>query len=114
MGNLTGKSKHKVKVGNHLYKNMILALTIVRRGEHKCSIMEMYLKLKNQQIKIILFVYRLVYWNHMVILNWKSTVCANTKEKNKPKHNTNVSHQIIMGGGEEGWKDLKKSKVKNN
>ena len=81
----------------------------------------MYLKLKDQKIKIILFVYRLVYWNHIVILNWKSTVCTNTKEKKKPKHNTNVSHQVTTGKKkkkkEEGGKDLKKQttkKIKDN
>ena len=104
MENLIGKGKYEVKVGNHLYKNMILTLAIVRRGEHKCSIFEMDFKLKDQQLKTILFVYRLVYQNLMVISNWKSTICTNTKEKNKYKHNTNVSHQITTGKKEEGWK----------
>ena len=69
MENLIGKGKYEVKVGNHLYKNMILTLAIVRRGEHKCSIFEMDFKLKDQQLKTILFVYRLVYQNLMVISN---------------------------------------------
>ena len=48
MEKLTSKGKHKVKVGNHLHTNMILKLATVRRGEHKCRILKMHLKLKDQ------------------------------------------------------------------
>ena len=51
----------------------------------------------DQQLKIILFIYRLVYQSLMVTSNWKSTICTNTKEKKKFKHNTNVSHRITTG-----------------
>ena len=41
---LTSKGKHIIKVGNHPPTNMILKPAIVRRGEYKCRILEMYLQ----------------------------------------------------------------------
>ena len=54
MEKLRGKGKHTVEVGNHPHTNMISKPAIVRRGEYKCRILEMYLKLKDQQLKTIL------------------------------------------------------------
>ena len=61
MEKLTSKGKHTVKVGNHPHTNMISKPAIVRRGEHKCRILEMHLKLKDHQLKTISFIYRLLY-----------------------------------------------------
>ena len=36
MRNLTGKTKPKVKAGNHPYTNMTSKLATIRRGKHKC------------------------------------------------------------------------------
>ena len=69
MEKLTGKGKHTVKVGNRPHTNMISKSSIVRRGEHKCRILKMHLKLKDQQLKTILFIYRLLYQNLMVTAN---------------------------------------------
>ena len=69
MGKLTSKGKHTVKVGNHPHRNMISKPAVVRRGEHKCRILEMHLKLKDQQLITILFIYRLLYQNLMVTAN---------------------------------------------
>ena len=60
MGKLTGKSKHAVKAGNHIHTKMISNSAIVRRG-YKCRILEMYLKLSDQQLKIVLDTCRLLY-----------------------------------------------------
>ena len=54
MGKLTSKGKHTVKVGIHPHTNMISKPEIVGRGEHKCRILEMHLKLRDQQVKILL------------------------------------------------------------
>ena len=88
MEKLTGKGKHTVKVGNHPHTNMISKPAIVRRGEYKCRILEMDLKLKDQQLKTILFTYRLLYQNLMVTANRKSTVGTHTEKKKESKHNT--------------------------
>ena len=69
MGKLTGKSKHAVKVGNRLYTNTILKPAIMRKGEYKCRILEMYLKLREQQLKSIFCIYRLLYQNLMGTAN---------------------------------------------
>ena len=94
MEKLTGKGKHKVKVGNHLHKYKISKQAIVRRGEYKCRILEMNLKLKGQQLKTILFIYRLLNQILMVTTNKKSTIEAHTKKKSESKYNTKVSYQI--------------------
>ena len=54
MEKLSSKGKHKVKVGNHLHTNTITKPVTVGRGEHKCRILEMHLKLGAQQLKTIL------------------------------------------------------------
>ena len=56
MEKLTGKGKHTVKVGNHPHTNMISKPATVRR-DHKCRILEMHWKLKDQQLKTFLFIY---------------------------------------------------------
>ena len=61
MENFFGTGKHTIKIGIHLNKNMISKLAIVRKGEHKCRIMEVRLELKGQQLKNILFIYRMPY-----------------------------------------------------
>ena len=69
MGKLTSKGKHTVKVGNHPHTNMISKSAIMRKGEYKYRILEMHLKLKDQQLKTVLFTYRLLYQNLMVTAN---------------------------------------------
>ena len=68
MEKLTGKGKHIVRERNYLHTN-ISKPSIVRRGEHKCRTLEMHLKLKDQQLKTILFLYRLLHQNLMVTAN---------------------------------------------
>ena len=94
MEKFTSKGKHTVKVENHPHKNMISKPAIMRRGEYKCRILEMYLKLKDQQLKTILFIYRLLYQNLMVTANLISTIDTHTLKNKESKHNSKVSHQI--------------------
>ena len=103
MEKLTGKGKHKVKIRNHLHTNMISKPAILKRGEHKCRILERYLKSKDQQLKTILFIYRLLYQNLMVTANQKPTIDTYTKKKKESKHKTKVNHQITRE-----WKGRKK------
>ena len=49
------------------------------------------MELKDQQLKTILFIYRLLYQNLLVTANWKSIIDT------QPKHNTKVSPQITRG-----------------
>ena len=81
---------------------MISKPEIVRRGEHKCRILEMHLKLKDQQIKTLFFVYILLYQNLTVTANQKSTIDRHTKMKKESKHNTKVSHQIMIEENKKG------------
>ena len=95
------------------------------RGEQKCSILEMHLELKDQQLKATSFIYRLLYQNLMVSWNQKSIGLAkefiqvfrqiqmNTLanpiqqihtqiQKKELKHDTKVSHQITREEGKRG------------
>ena len=54
MGKLTSKGKHTVKVGNHPHTNNLISKSaIVRGGEYKCRILEMHLKLRDQQLNLV-------------------------------------------------------------
>ena len=48
------------KVGNHSHTNMIFKLIPVR-GTYKCRIFKMHLILIDQQLKIIMYIYREFY-----------------------------------------------------
>ena len=69
MGKLTSKGKHTVKVGNHLNTNRISKPATVRKGVYRCRILEMYLKCTDQELKTILYIYRLLYQNLMGTAN---------------------------------------------
>ena len=65
MRKLTGKGKDSIKVGNHSLTNfdMISKLASMRRGEDKCRTLTMHLKLRDQEPKTILYIYRWLYQN---------------------------------------------------
>ena len=58
---MNGENKYTIKVGNHPYTNMILKLAVMRRGEYQCRILEMHLKLRDQQLITIFYICRLLY-----------------------------------------------------
>ena len=83
----------------------------MRRVEHKCRILEMRLKLKDQQFKTILFIYRLLYQNLMVTANQKPTIDTHTKKEKESKHNTKVSHQITREENKRGREEKRPTKI---
>ena len=50
-GKLTGKGKQTLQVGRQLSTHKSTAM--VRRGEYKCRMLEMHLKLRDQQLKLV-------------------------------------------------------------
>ena len=64
---------------------MISKPVIMRGGEYKCRIFEMHLKLRDQQLKTIIHMYRLLYQNLMVQTNQKSIIDIHTKKKKECK-----------------------------
>ena len=54
----------------------------------------MHLKLRGQELKTILYIYRLLHHNLSVTANEESMVHKQKNDK-ESKHNTKVSHQII-------------------
>ena len=95
----------KLKVGKTPHTNMISKPAIVRRGQYKCRILEMPLKLREQQLEIILYICRLLYQNFMGTAHQKSTTDTNTKKKKQSKHNTRNSHQIPREENKRGSKE---------
>ena len=80
---------------------------IMRRGGYKCRTLEMHLQLKDQQLKTISYIFRLLYQNFRATANKKSTIDTQTK-KNQLKYNTNNSHQTKRG------ENKRRRKKKNN
>ena len=62
----------------------------------------MHLKLRDQQLKTILYIYRLLHQDLMVTINQKSTTDTHKKKKKQPKHNSKDSHQITREENKRG------------
>ena len=78
MKKLTSKGKHTVKVGNHLHTNMIIKTSNYEKRRVQMQDTGNAFKLEDQQLKTILFIYRLLYQNLMVTTNQKSTIDTHT------------------------------------
>ena len=61
-----------------------------KRDEDKCKILEMHLKLKDQQLKTILFICRRLFQNIVGTTNWKSTIDIHTQRKRNPNTTLNL------------------------
>ena len=91
MGKVTGQGKHKMKVGNHS------AIDKYDTKTHKCEewkkhrTLKTHLKWRDQQLKTILYIHRLLYQN------WepKNYNKKHIKEKTQTQYNTKGSQQII-------------------
>ena len=71
----------------------------------------MHLKLKDQQVKTVLFIYRPLYQNFMEITNQKSTIDEKKKKHHTQRkaiqNNTKVSYQITRDKNKRGKKTYK-------
>ena len=94
MGKLIHKGKYTVKAGHHPHTNMISKQAIMGREEEVQSrILEMQLKLRDQQLKTVLYVCILPSQNLMGTTN-KKIYNRHTQKKNQSKHNIKDCHQI--------------------
>ena len=57
----------------------------------------MHLQLRDQQLKTILYINRLLYQNFRITANPKSIIDTHTNKKNQLKYNTKDSHQTTRG-----------------
>ena len=71
----------------------------------------MHLQLGDQQLKTILYIYRLLYRNFRVIAKQKSTIDTHTNKKNQPKYNTKDSHQTRRGENKRRRKEKRATKT---
>ena len=73
---------------------------------HKCRLLEMPLKLKDQQLKTILSIYRTVYQNLMVTANRKSTKYTYThRHTHRHKRNPNTTLKLVIQSEERRTKE---------
>ena len=71
----------------------------------------MHLKLRDQQLKTVLYIYRLLHQKLMVTTNQKSTIDVCTKKKKQYKHNTKDSHQITIEENKKGREEKRPMKT---
>ena len=57
----------------------------------------MHKQLRGQQLKTILYIYRLLYQNFRVTISQKPTIDTNTNKNNQLKYNAKGSHQSTKG-----------------
>ena len=67
----------------------------MRGREYKCRVVKMHLKLRDQQLKTIMHLYRWLYKNLMLTTNQKPVIDIRTKKKKESRYNTKDSHQIM-------------------
>ena len=90
MGKLIRKGKHMVKEGDHLHTNIISKPVNFERRRDKCRMFKMYLKVRYQQPKTIMYIQTAIPIPH----NRKTKIYIDATQKKEYKHNTESSHQI--------------------
>ena len=81
----------------------------MRRGEYKYRKWELHLKLRDQQLKTTLYIYRLLHQNLMGNANQK--IDTHTKKKKQPKHNTKDGHQTTREENKRGRDEKRPTKT---
>ena len=74
MKRLTSKDIYTVKIQNHPHAIVSSNSEIMRRGGYKGRTLEMHLQLREQQLKTILYIDRLLYQDIRITANQKSTI----------------------------------------
>ena len=82
----------------------------MRRGEDEYRILKKLLKLKGQQLKTILYIYKMLYQNHMGKINKKTKTYP--LKKKKKKSNINTTRKLIIKSQEKRTKEEGKKKAK--
>ena len=112
MTRLTSKDIYTVKIQNHPCTIIPPKSEIMRRGGYKCRTLEMNLQLRDQQLKTILYMYRLQYQKFRATSNQKSTIDTHTNKKKQSKDNTKDSYQTTREKEKKGRKKSNKNKSK--
>ena len=105
MTRLTSKGIYTVKIQNHPCTIMPPKSEILRRGGYKCRTLEMHLQLRDQQLKTISYIYRLLYQNFRITANQKSTIDTQTR-----KINSNTTLKIVIKSQKERTREDGKKK----
>ena len=73
---------------------MISKEVIITVRKYKSNVLKMHLKLKDQKLKTITYIERLLYKNLMLTTKQKSIIDIHPEKKNESRYNTKDSHQI--------------------
>ena len=79
---------------------MITKPVIMREGEYKCRVYTMHFKLRDQQLKIIMYS-RLLYQNPIITTKQKSIIDIHTEKKKNP----NIILKIVIISEEKRTKE---------
>ena len=82
----------------------------MRRGGYKWRTLEIYLQLRDQQLKTISNTYRFLHQKFRITANQKSTIDTQTK-KNQLKYNTLDGHQTRRGGNKRRRKEKRATRT---
>ena len=91
-------------IGNHPHTNMLPKSEIVRRRGYQCRTLEMHLQLRDQQLKTISYIYRLLYQNFRATAKQKSIIDT------QRKINSNTTLKIVIKPQEERTREEGKEK----
>ena len=92
----------------------ISKLASMIRGEDKYRILQMHLKLRDQQSETILHTYRWLYQNIMGTTNQITIIDTHIKKTMEAKHNTKDGQQITKDNKGEGKKKDPKIAIQKN
>ena len=106
MGKLTGKSKHKIKVGNHPQTNITSTLPTGEESTYTGRILKMYLQLGGLKPRTVLYEYILLYQNLMGTTDQKTVIVTHIKKKKY----TNTTLKIVIKSQERRTKEKGKKK----
>ena len=98
MTRLTSRGIYTVKIQNHPRTSMPPKSEIMKRGGYKCRTLEMHLQLRDQQLKTISYIYRLISKLHS---NCKLKLFINPSISSQSvtgnKHNQSKEKQQVKG-----------------
>ena len=82
---LTGKDRDNIKVENHTLTKIISKLASIKSGEDKCRTPKNHVKLRDQQTKTIMYIYRFLCQTLAGTINQQTKMDTYIKNKKLAK-----------------------------
>ena len=107
----TSKGIYTEKTQNHPYTNMLPKIRNHEKSKLQMQTLAIHLQLRDQQLKTISYLYRILHQNFRLTENQKSTIDTQTSKKNQLKYNTKDSHQTTRGENKRRRKEKRATKT---